>query len=257
MCCSDVSVERKAQPLPEQVHFAFQLSSSEAAEEDNSVVDDAMDDSTGKEISSNSISSQRSSSEKARAEVQDDAIADPTDGEESSVLISSQHSCTEKVREESNVNGDEAAACDVNETSRKSPPVDETGANDDSDISLACAPRENSQKKRKKQSKATSPTESDVACDGPLELSSSADGGPKKKMKNKSDSEVAAPRVEDRVYAEWVKDEWYWGVVAAIKRKKGSHHDSYSVSEDGGRFEVHAFFWSTNAETISSSEDSI
>ena len=38
------------------------------------------------------------------------------------------------------------------------------------------------------------------------------------------------PQVGDRVYAQWMPDEWYWGHVSGYKRNKSARQGYYSVS---------------------------
>lgn len=38
------------------------------------------------------------------------------------------------------------------------------------------------------------------------------------------------PEVGDRVYAKFTNNQWYWGEISAITRKKRSHRDHFSVS---------------------------
>lgn len=38
----------------------------------------------------------------------------------------------------------------------------------------------------------------------------------------------------EQVYAMWAKNDWYWGIITAVKRKKNSSYDQYSILFDDG-----------------------
>lgn len=140
-------------------------------------------------------------------------------------------------------------------TPRSISPFDDT--DDDSNTSTPKRTNKKKTKRLKKSPSSSTKSENDT----------SGNRGPNKKRKKKrkrsqedrlSDNEAATARqpsrkqgrkkltaskstggakktfqghnVGERVYAEWAKNDWYWGRITSVKRKKGSQYDHYSVS---------------------------
>jgi hypothetical protein len=108
----------------------------------------------------------------------------------------------------------------------------------DSDENIALEYLGLSPKKKKKKSKKSGLGEDLATSELVVEQRNQRDGrkrrtsmkstGPNSKKTEVPDNGL---KVGDRVYAEWNKDDWYWAVITAVRRKRKSHYDQYDVSQ--------------------------